>query len=550
LKISFDLDNTLRNHDGTDILPSHEKVKKQLAAGHKVIIVTRRHEDDTHAGIDGQGVLDYVKDKLGAIPVIFDNSQLKYETLDKEEVDMHYDDDPKEIEAINKHTNIKGVLVTDGKGVDKPDKKEDDKKTANTEITNAKDATVLFYDYGNYLPFIRTVAKQFKKVYYYNPNIQQPFPTVYQSAIGYGLDEVEMIDDDFKVHDEVDLFILLDLTHGYFQNHLTKEDKLVWGSKRIPEIEVNRDKFKELLKSLGLPVNKYQVVTGIENLKEHLKEHKNVWVKINKWRGLTETFKSENEFLSRPEIDKMRDETGLMGSEAMFIVEEQIDTEAEIGFDGMFTNGQYRKKCLYGVEIKDCGYCGKVIDYDSLPKVLKEINEKFAPILEKAGYCNFISTEVRMAKDGTGYFIDPAMRMPSPPGEIYGNLITNIGELMFQASLGRNIEPEHSDLFGMQAIIWSQWSNNNWNNIEIPDDIKPYVKIKNLFKVGNKLGIAPPMKDLVQIGSIVCTGSSIKECVKKIMEYSDKLKGIDLVVKTDELDKAVETFAKAEKYLT
>lgn len=553
-KVSFDFDNSLRNHDGSDILPTHEKLKKHLANNDKVIIVTRRHPDDEHSGLNGEDVKNYVKEKFGDLQVIFTDSDLKWETLEKEGISRHYDDDINEIKAINNHTDIEGVLVKDGKGIDNKAKDKvsvkEEKKETITEVKDAKDAVVLFYDYGNYLPFICSIANQFKKVYYFNPNSMKDFPMLHHYAVGYRLPEIEMITDDFKVHNEIDLFIFPDLTHGGFQCHLENEGRLVWGSKCVPsKYEVERDKFKEFIKSIGLPVNPYKVVKGIKALQEYLKENKNVWVKLNKFRGLTETFNSKKEFLSRPEVNKLRSDSGLMGSEIVFVVEDTIKSEAEIGYDGFFSNEEFPDTCLYGVEIKDVAYCGKVIKYEQLPKVLKDINEKMKPMLIKEKYCNTISTEVRMIDKDNGFFIDPAMRFPSPPGEIYPNIISNLGEFMFQAALGRNIKLEFNATYGMQAIIWSQWSNNDWNNIEIPEDIKPFVKIKNLFQVDGKMGIAPPMKDLTQIGSIVATGSSIKECIKKIQEYAEKLEGIDLVVKIDQLDKAIETLAIAEKYL-
>ena len=139
-------------------------------------------------------------------------------------------------------------------------------------------------------------------------------------------------------------------------------------------------------------MNKYKTIKGINSLSEYVKENEDVWVKINKFRALTETFKSENEYLSRPEIDLLRSDSGLMGSEIVFVVEEPIETEAEIGYDGFFSNGRFPKKCLYGVEIKDVAYCGKIINYEQLPQCAKDINEKLKPILSKGGYCNAIST--------------------------------------------------------------------------------------------------------------------------------------------------------------
>lgn len=81
-------------------------IRQYAAAGWKVVIVTSRY--DVHK----QEVIDFVKEHNLPISEIYcTNGENKINTLMKVKAQIHYDDDKSEIDAINRHGEIKGILV-------------------------------------------------------------------------------------------------------------------------------------------------------------------------------------------------------------------------------------------------------------------------------------------------------------------------------------------------------------------------------------------------------------------------------------------------------
>jgi hypothetical protein len=97
-KVSFDFDDTLETDRGKEL------AKQKIADGKEVFIITRRQESAS-AGVY------QVADELG-IPhsrVYFTNGKMKWETVKRLEIGMHYDNNQDEINLINNNTDSKGI---------------------------------------------------------------------------------------------------------------------------------------------------------------------------------------------------------------------------------------------------------------------------------------------------------------------------------------------------------------------------------------------------------------------------------------------------------
>ena len=99
MKISFDFDSTL-SQDRVQRLAD-----KMIHDGHEVIIVTSRYSKHKNHDVEG------IADELG-VEVFYTDGQDKYHILLDQKADIHYDDDPIEIELIERHTDIIGILVS------------------------------------------------------------------------------------------------------------------------------------------------------------------------------------------------------------------------------------------------------------------------------------------------------------------------------------------------------------------------------------------------------------------------------------------------------
>ena len=79
--ISIDFDGTLMSYDGEPIVKIIKLVKEDIANGDNVVVITRRPKDETHNGLNGLGVIQWVKDNVGNIPVFFTNGIPKYKSV-------------------------------------------------------------------------------------------------------------------------------------------------------------------------------------------------------------------------------------------------------------------------------------------------------------------------------------------------------------------------------------------------------------------------------------------------------------------------------------
>ena len=98
--ISFDFDGVLDTKEGQIL------AKRYINEGIKVIIVTARQS------IHSKEVYD-IADKLGIkrSNIYFTNGKNKWELLKRLDIKTHYDNNPQQIEQINKLTNTEAKLV-------------------------------------------------------------------------------------------------------------------------------------------------------------------------------------------------------------------------------------------------------------------------------------------------------------------------------------------------------------------------------------------------------------------------------------------------------
>ena len=410
------------------------------------------------------------------------------------------------------------------------------------EKINLKDKICLVVDNGQFSYMAQHLAKSFKKVYYYKSYNAKGFPSPNEYYAGYGLDGVTHIHDIFEKSkdydfDKIDLFCFFDLYYGFIQEHLVSLGKRVWGAKSAEEIELDRWSFKTKLKEFGLPVSTSKKIIGVDALVKYIKEHDNVWVKISRFRGLRETFKSTNYETSKYIIDEIRQKLGALQKIFEFIVEDKIDAIFEHGYDGFNVWGQYPNKNIYGIEIKDCAYCCKVICYEDLPKDLKEVNKKFASYFKEKKYACEISTENRYTKGKTSYFIDITSRRPEPPGAIYPLIIDNLAEMYWYGGEGILVEPIFNAKYAVEIIMNSDDLGEGIAvSIEFPKKYENNVSLRYGVKIDGVYSVLP--QGMTEVGQICATGNTLKEAIENVKIIAESVNG-NIKINLDKLDSAV-----------
>lgn len=253
--------------------------------------------------------------------------------------------------------------------------------------------------------------------------------------------------------------------------------------------------------------------------------------------------------LTKRQFMKLKNEMGLYANREVYVVEEKLDSIAEVGMDGWIVDGQWVPICMAGVEVKDCCYLGRVIRYDSLPSQIKNVTDKLAPVFRDMDYNGHHSNEVIISKDKRGFALDLTNRLPSPPGDLMQEIFTNYSEIIHYIANGRMPMVQYEHEWGLQVIIKSDIAAEDESPIIVPEEYKQNVKIKNLSidEDGTWYYVPAPGLGMKEIGSLVVVGDSPEDVIKKAKIISEKIQGFDIKMNIDSLDDAKKSIEKVKK---
>lgn len=402
--------------------------------------------------------------------------------------------------------------------------------------------TVVCIDQGLFAESACKMAETFGKVYYWVP-AYSGFKKITKARIGYGMPGLELIDDVFQVPlDEVDIYCFFDVYFGWLLTHLRSLGKICWGPGQGEKLELDRGWAKDEMKKLGLPVGPWKRVKGMDALREYLRSGKDKYVKVSEFRGISETFFAPHYAFVEPKLDEMALELGPLGTITEFIVEDALPDKIEMGIDAYNVDGAFPTELLSGVEIKDVGYAGIFKKMADFPKPLTHFNTVISPLLKSFGYRGPISTEVRFGKDMKGYMVDACCRQASPPSELYSEFYLNLDMIQWLGANGTIINPKPIAKYGAQALIHSSWASTHFQPVDIPKELKKYVKLKNPCFIDGRYYTIPQKDDLVQIGAVIGFGETLDEAFDMVREVAKEIKGHYIDIKTD-------SFADVEKVI-
>lgn len=417
--------------------------------------------------------------------------------------------------------------------------------TTPSKKTDLSGKTALVIDNGLFIELAITLGKSFGKVFYHT-EWKSAFPKSNDMLIGDGIDEVERVKHIWEVMDEVDIVIFPDVYDGPLQSKLVSLGKRVWGGRYGEEMELERWKFKKLLKKIGLPVAHAEHITGTEDLKKYLKEHENVWIKVSTVRGDFETFQSESFDLSEPKVNELEHKLGAKAKIAKFIVEDDLPDRIEIGYDGYTIDGQFPSVAMQAFEIKDLGAVGRVKKYEDMAEPVKFVNDKLSPLFRNYEYRGWFSSEIRYGEDKEPYLIDPCCRLASPPSEMYLQIYDNWDQIIWNGADGTMTDPNPIAEYGVEVMIHSPWADHNWQAIDFPDELRPYVKLRNLTKIEDKYYVVPTDVGLPEIGAVIGLGDTLDEAVEMCKHNCNQVRGYFLECKLESIDKGMEEIEKAK----
>jgi hypothetical protein len=407
-------------------------------------------------------------------------------------------------------------------------------------MADLKELTALVVTHGLFTSQAERLARDLGKVLLYTPGGEAvSFPTMNHGMLGTGLTGVERVDSIFGPHfDEVDCFVFADLYFGDLQVHLESIGKQVWGSRLGEELEIYRDLCKQEMEKYGLPCQPWKKVVGMDALRAHLKAHENQFVKINRWRGNFETFKSVSYDLSEVKLDEIEHGLGGFKDIAEFVVEDELPDCVEVGIDTFTVDGEHPDGALVGIEVKDLGLLGRFLPWGKIPEPIRRWNEAMAPTFAKYGYRGWISNELRIGADKEPYMIDATCRSPSPPSELCQEFYSNFSEIVWAGAQGEIIDPVPAAEYGVQVILKSPWAEKNWQPVRYPEKYARQIKLFNPAVVNGARYVVPQDEELQEIGAVIGWGETPEAAVKHMQEAADSIEGFGIQIPLGSIDKA------------
>lgn len=415
-------------------------------------------------------------------------------------------------------------------------------------MNDLKAKTCLVIAHPIFVELAVRLARDFGKVYYWNPGADATFPTMQQGQVGYGMEGIEIVESWAGPHfQDVDLFVFPDLYQSALQIHLESLGKRVWGSRNGEELEIYRGVCKKLMEKEGLPVQPWKIIKGMDALREHLMAHEDQHVKIDRYRGNFETFFAQNYDLVMPKLDEIAHNLGPLQSVAEFMVEDDLPDRVEIGLDAYCIDGEYPKNTLTGIEVKDLGYVGEFVAWKDIPEPLTRWTTRMAPYLASYGYRGFLSNEIRIGKDKEPFMIDACCRAGSPPNELYQEFYTNLSEIIWEGANGVLVEPKAIARFGVQVIMRSGWAESNPQPVDIDPEWRRNVKLYNPVCVDGKFCVIPQDDNMSEIGSIVGWGDTIEQALEMVKEASEHVRGYGLKIPMGSVEDAMGEIEKLQE---
>ena len=394
----------------------------------------------------------------------------------------------------------------------------------------------LVYDFGLYVHQAEALADGGKnRVKYYTPwPGREPHYKDYCIGKNFGHLEKELYFEKFI--DWADAIIFFDVSGNSYCDFLRKKypEKSVFGCGLGEQLENDRVLLKEWCAEFDLQVSKYEVVKGVTKLKELLKKtNGGKYVKMNIFRGDMESFLAPDFATADSIIDQeVVPHLGMHKEDYDFVVEDLIDTDVEIGFDGFFNGKNYIQPYFVGYEYSKGLYIAHVTD--KLPIAIQETMESFIPLFTKMNYRGAISSEEKVVSKNENYFIDGCMRLPNPLSALYPVMIGNWAEAVYKIGKGEDVELDIKHKYVGAFPLMSLYAKENYVKV----DIKDLSKARYQMCCGKGKDVyAVPGWEIVAI--VVAGGDSVDEVISKLKENvkyvdghgvdKDPVNGIDVI---------------------
>jgi len=340
---------------------------------------------------------------------------------------------------------------------------------------------------------------------------------------------------DFWPHfKEIDLFCFPDVGHSGLQLFLAEQGKAVWGSRTGDIFEQNREHFMRTLAKCGLKVPPHKVYRGLEELSHNLRDAKDKYIKVSRWRGDCETRHWRSWKEDSGWLDWLAVQLGPFKNIMRFLVFDKIDTGTELGGDTINVDGQWPSLMLNGFEYKDNTYFAAVTPRDDMPEQIQDILDAFGPLLGEHHYRNQWSMEVR-----EGNFIDATCRGGMPSTATQMKVWKNWPQMVWAGANGELVEPEPGYKFAIECMVKSKEDAGQWDEALISPELEPHLMLSSCCFVDEMYHFPPEDTRSGDLGWLCAAGDTPRETLDRAKKLCDLL--------PDGLDGNVEAMANLLK---
>ena len=376
----------------------------------------------------------------------------------------------------------------------------------------------VFDHYGLFTALARRLAQSGAKVFYATPVDRRDRIT--DAIVGDGMPDIVCVDELWTEKAKIDCFVFPDIRHSGLQAELRSQGLPVWGSQGGMQLEQNRQFFMAKLAELGLDVPDFDEIQGVTNLGLFLKDKSDIWIKVSKWRGTWETFHWRGWEQDWHNLDQWACLFGGIKEFVRFLCFPKIETDLEIGADTYCVDGQWPSLMLHGIERKDQAYFAAVTKREDMPEQLIPVMDALSPFLQEVGYRNQWSMENRVTKD-KNYFIDATTRggLPSTASFLKAK---NTPEVIYHGAHGDFVELDYGFRFSAECMVTLKGDAKEWQTCELTPEVKESFLAQQACEVKGQLWY-PPTDDSSNIGWLLATGQTPKECLEQMNHLADEL---------------------------
>lgn len=390
-----------------------------------------------------------------------------------------------------------------------------------------KEMKVCVIDQGIFAELAESLSDNGRNSVVYLPNWTKSHPQFQDNCVGQNFGHLNKqnsfyAEDGTNWIDWCDLIVNPDCFDNDWIRLFKKEygkTKSIFGSGAGEALESDRWKLKKVIKNANLPLQKSYHVTGVDKLIKLLTESPNKYVKINIWRGDMESFFAKDLKSVEAKLNRLKTCFGPLADEVDFVVEDVIDTDVEIGFDGFFNGIDFVPTCFMGYEYHKFFYLGKVVKFKDIPPSIKETMTALKPTLQKMDYRGAISTEEKIVSQKEHYFLDICSRFMNPGGICYGDWIKNLPEVVYKVGLKQSVDLQCPDAYVGCILLDSPDAKEEYVYIDVKKENKDKIKIFCPFQTKDKSYYQ--VKGCTSTIVVTATGSSPKDVIDKLKKYAE-----------------------------